>query len=281
MIMKPDEKVFYGHIVNKEVNEEGIFQPTFRITELALDRHGEVVLPKGMDMEGWKVNPVVFFGHNSWSLPIGRGVVETINRTNEYIEVDKIFDDDGEDELATIISSKLQKGFLQSSSIGFISKEQSDEPVVDGQKGVTHSKSELLESSIVPIPALPSAGRVKDVAKEFQNFRHELKNVGFTEIDDAIGEYINETSIINHEQATAIGFGRKFYAPMVKSNTTMLKEHRKVLQGMIGDIDKIIEANEVTKIPDPLSDNFVSESMEIVNTLSLAKLKFKNKSRGI
>ena len=70
---------------------------------------GDVVLSKGGRLKNWRANPQVFFGHRSWSLPIGMGVPSTIDQNDKFIEVDKIFDDDGEDEFSTLVSLKIQK----------------------------------------------------------------------------------------------------------------------------------------------------------------------------
>ena len=56
---------------------------------------------------------------------------------------------------AEMAYSKVKSGLLGAVSIGFLSLEQGP-PVIKGQKGVTHLKSELLEVSLTSLPACPS-----------------------------------------------------------------------------------------------------------------------------
>ncbi len=154
----------------------------FRMTSLAVDRDGEVVVPEGMDLDNWINNPVILWAHGwgeSRSMPIGKGLTNTIKRTKKYIDANIIFDE--EDEFALKIQGKVRNGFLSTGSIGFIPKEIGREPILTGQTGVTFIKSELLEFSVVPVPSNPNATVSRGytaVRREYNQFAADCAKMG-------------------------------------------------------------------------------------------------------
>ena len=223
------------------------FQPRFRITETKLDRMSEVVVSAGGQLKNWKANPQVFFGHRSWSLPIGMGVPSTVDQNDKFIEVDKIFDDDGTDEFSTLVSLKLQKGFLTRSSIGFMPIEISEEPMFPKQKGVTYLKWELLESSVVPIPALVSAGRVKqdEIKEEFDRFRGLIRDIGHTGIEEDIDWYVNKCHAIPMEEAEFLEIDKKIIVPKAEP-----EEDPRVVE-LEKQVATLVETVKNLKTPEP------------------------------
>ena len=118
------------------------------------DRYGDIIDQKGWLLDSYKKNPVVLLNHDSNQLPIGKG--------NVYIRNDKLTIDvefDSEDPRAKEVERKAKKGFMNAVSVGFRpleSKSRSELPTDHkyyGQRGMYYSKAELLEVSIVTIPA--------------------------------------------------------------------------------------------------------------------------------
>lgn len=140
---------------------------TFAATTLAVDRMGEVVVPKGCEktLDNYKDNPVLHYGHLSaplWdgakdSLPIGR--CENLRFTDDDTELhyDAVFSE--KHDFAQVVKGLVEEDILRATSIGFRPKIIDTEPVLEGQKGVTHVEWDLLENSIVPIPANQNAVR--------------------------------------------------------------------------------------------------------------------------
>jgi len=209
-----DLQYTFGHLLNRsfEVKEgDERFTPRFRFTETALDRHSEVVVASGLDLRNWKANPQIFFGHMAWTPPIGNGIPESIEQTDKFIDGNILFDDTGEDAFASLISHKVLKGFLKTVSIGFSSKERSDEPMFPKQTGVTHLKGELFETSIVPIPALVKAKRRKNqdaVLAEYKRFTGQLQEMG-VDADAQVEYYVKELNALDDDQAEFLGYGKK------------------------------------------------------------------------
>ncbi|KKN31511.1 hypothetical protein LCGC14_0823400 [marine sediment metagenome] len=177
---------YFGTHSRSHVNSDGSVR--FRLTEKKLDRYGEAMLPKGAQLKNYKLNPVVLWAHN-WGetqVPIGNVKMPSVEITDDFFDADVKFDDDNDsvDEFAKMISNKVKKDIIRAGSIGFRSIEISKEPIVEGQTSVTHKKWELLEFSIVPIPALPSAL----AKKEWMNFADECKDFGHP-IDEFVDNY--------------------------------------------------------------------------------------------
>ena len=128
---------------------------TFVASTDSVDRYGDVINQEGWNIEAYERNPVVLLNHNANSLPIGRGAVKV---KDGQLMIDVEFDKD--DELAQRVERKARNGFLNAVSVGFNpleaverSKLPKDHPAYTERGGNYFNKSELLEVSIVTIPA--------------------------------------------------------------------------------------------------------------------------------
>ena len=165
----------------------------FRITEKKVDRHGEVVIPDGIVLDNFKANPVVCFAHDRWSPSVGKVDLDSFKITPKFVDTDVIFD--LEDPFANLLHHKYKEGFLNAVSIGFRNIETSEAFILPNQTGRTIKKWELLELSLVPLPALPSAiAQRKSYAEEFVDFRAECERLGYwrKELKDLIIPEIDE-----------------------------------------------------------------------------------------
>jgi HK97 family phage prohead protease len=130
------------------------------ITNETPDRSGDVVRASGMDDESFGKNPVVMFGHDYATFPIGRSMwrKRTERGGVKGILAKTQFADTPEGNTAF----KLWKGgFLNAASVGFIGKESDVRKDEDGRYlGREFKKWELLEYSIVPVPANAGALRL-------------------------------------------------------------------------------------------------------------------------
>lgn len=125
--------------------DEGKSQATFVISDESTDRQGEVIKQDGWDFKNYLANPVVLFGHDSYDLPIGKTVnIEVADgQTLATIEfATAIY------EKAAIVFNMVKAGILNTVSVGFINREN---------EGDVLTKNELLEISVVPVPANPNA----------------------------------------------------------------------------------------------------------------------------
>jgi len=122
----------------------------FIISTAAKDRDGDTIDPKGWILTNFLKNPVVLFGHDNRSLPVGKA--ENIRLEGGALKASVKFADAGMNPLAESVFRMVKAGFLNATSVGFspIEFERSD-------GGIQFIKQELLEFSIVPIPSNPEA----------------------------------------------------------------------------------------------------------------------------
>jgi len=125
-----------------------------------VDRDGEVVQPKGLRKKNYAGNPIVLVNHDYRSLPIG---------TARWVKADgdkvlaKYYVSD-RTQMARDIFGLLQDGVLSAHSIGFQSvrnsppstQEKNARPDLKDAR-LIHREWELLEFSVVGIPANPEA----------------------------------------------------------------------------------------------------------------------------
>ena len=131
------------------------------------DRYGDVVDQKGWDLRAYNRNPVVLFNHNPAQMPIGKG--------KAYVENDQLMlevEFDQKDDMAKTIEQKVRDGFINAVSVGFQpsktiarSSLPADHPY-HGKSGSYFQASELLEVSIVTIPANNEATLSKQFSRE-------------------------------------------------------------------------------------------------------------------
>ena len=158
--------------VTKKINRDSGSYSFVASTENS-DRYGDVIDQKGWQLEAYNRNPVVLLNHNSNSLPIGKGKVEV--REGELV-IDVEFDPN--DELAQRVENKVKNGYINAVSVGFNPVESvrrselPKEHKAFGKRGMFFQKSELLEVSIVTIPANSDA-----TAKQFNALEKRLSDL--------------------------------------------------------------------------------------------------------
>lgn len=106
-------------------------------------RDGEDLKMDDWDLDNYRKNPVVLWGHDYWGtrLPIGRSEVGI---EGKRLMADVTFDPD--DEFARQIERKYRNGFLHSVSVGW-----------DTHRDGEQTRNELLDISAVPVPGDPDA----------------------------------------------------------------------------------------------------------------------------
>ncbi|RYZ39271.1 MAG: primosomal replication protein N [Myxococcaceae bacterium] len=141
--------------------------PVFRITSPALDRHRDRVL--AVKADGEEVRVPLLWEHNSWTPAIGFG---RCYREGDAWVMAPVFDE--VDELSKTVSGKVKAGSLFTCSIGFVPVE---EPVPNAEGGFDYPLVELLEVSIVNVPANPDAVRLRSVgtSRRHPGFASALK----------------------------------------------------------------------------------------------------------
>lgn len=158
MIDAEGEKRFFKTIAKYQEKKGNTF--VYTITTEREDRVGDIVRVNGCRFENFLKNPVVLFNHDE-NKPVGK--VVGINIVDGRIEAEIEF---SKTQFGQEIQTLVEEGILNAVSIGFIPLKK--EPREKG--GYDIQEWELLEVSIVPIPANPEALIRKYLETKIENF---------------------------------------------------------------------------------------------------------------
>lgn len=115
------------------------------------DRHGDVIDQTGWDLTSFRRNPVILFGHDQAD-PVARAT--SIGIENGKLVADIAFPAEGTVRRSDYVWSLIEAGVLSAVSVGF--KPLLSEPMPD-LRGSRYRRAELLEVSLVSVPANPDA----------------------------------------------------------------------------------------------------------------------------
>ena len=140
----------------KEHGEDG--EQVFVASEESEDRMGDVIEVKGWQLDNFKKNPVVMWAHDYRIAPLGTAPKLWVDDK----QLLNLVGWDDADPYAQFIKGKYERKIMRAESVGFRPLEF--EPMKEADaKGMFPSfrftKTELLEISLVPIPAHPAALR--------------------------------------------------------------------------------------------------------------------------
>lgn len=126
--------------------------PTFVMSTASEDRVGDTIAQAGWRLDSFKANPVLLWGHDSFSPPVGRvtsAVVEDGKLKAKGVE----FVPKEVSEFAWSIGRMVELGFVKAVSVGFRPLKWA----FNERGGVDFTEQELLELSLVSVPANPEA----------------------------------------------------------------------------------------------------------------------------
>lgn len=163
------------------------------------DRYGDVINQAGWSLEKYRKNPVILLNHNANQLPIGRGEVDVIDG---QLMVDIEFDMG--DPIAAEVARKTKDGFMSAVSVGFNPLESTPRSMLSkdspfyGKRGEYFDRAELLEISIVTIPANGEAVAAKNFMGQNRTFKiSQLKHIIDVEMD---GDKVIVTYLMHEDE---------------------------------------------------------------------------------
>lgn len=135
-----------------EIKAEGDSRTlTFIISTGSVDRMGDTIAVDGWKLDAFRKNPVVLWAHDSSSLPVGKATKiwteqGRLMATAEFTPVGALRFNDA-------IFDMLKGGFLNATSVGFspLKYAFTDDP--QRRYGIDFLEQELLEFSVVAVPA--------------------------------------------------------------------------------------------------------------------------------
>ena len=140
-------------------------QISYLVSDETPDRVGDIIKVKGWDLVQYRKNPVILWAHDGSSVPpIGRSTNIRRRYTPEArLTADIEFAPKEAYEFADTIYQLASRGFIKATSVGFMPLETMDldkkarEEMGLGRYGQVFTKAELMEISIVSVPANPAA----------------------------------------------------------------------------------------------------------------------------
>lgn len=125
---------------------------TFTITTGSVDRERDTLAALGWRLEAYRRNPVVLWAHSYRDLPIGRA--RSVDTTDNGLRSVAEFTSRDLNPLGDTVLRMIRGGFLNAVSVGF-------NPLKwvwnEERRGIDFAEQELLEYSVVPVPANPEA----------------------------------------------------------------------------------------------------------------------------
>ena len=138
------------------------------LSDSSLNRYGYRVLTSGLNIENYKKNPILLYMHFRdegspiWGNYKAVGHIEDLQINGDELSGIPVFDK--VDDLSREVSAKYEAGTFSAASVGIriISTSANKDLLLPGQTRETVTESELMEVSIVDIPANANAVRLYD-----------------------------------------------------------------------------------------------------------------------
>lgn len=178
-----------------------------------LDRDQERIKADGWELENYRKNPVILFAHDKRSPAIAKATRVSIEGGSLVFNVK--FPNEGDYPFADTLYKLYKNDFMRATSVGFIPKKWEDSNE-NGMFVRTFTQTELIELSLVPVPANPTAliadrslaeAWKKDVIsdKQYEEFCERIKSATsghvvksdkerIAELENELKEFMAETN---------------------------------------------------------------------------------------
>lgn len=202
----PEEKRRKEYVAQKETTDDDNTAIAVISTD-TVDREHEVLLPKGVVLDNFLKNPVVMWVHDYRSFPVGSAKKYWVKQGRKHIKAKWEW---APTEEAQEVRQLWEGNFLNAVSVGFLPAENGSHPPTPdevkkhpewAEARRIYDNWELLEFSIVPVPANPDAlaAAIKSkgltISKELQDELgiDEVTYYADTDIANAVEEKLEPT----------------------------------------------------------------------------------------
>ncbi len=142
-----ENKQFASAVIKENPNGKGEF--VFTASTARSDRENDVIEPNGWVLEQFKDGGPLLWGHDQSKLPIGRVLWVKVD-DGKLVGKAKF---NGQTQLSTDVEKLVRSGDLTALSVGFRPVDMN----MNNEGGRNFTKQELLEISVVNVPANPDA----------------------------------------------------------------------------------------------------------------------------
>lgn len=130
------------------------------VSDFNWDRDTERFAKGAWVLDNFKKNPVVLFAHASYNWPVGK-CEEILEDETGLLAITRFADTEEGEKCLKLFAD----GILNAFSVGFIPREIAYEDIDKDRRGRVFVRAELLEYSVVPVPANPGAVVTHDQAE--------------------------------------------------------------------------------------------------------------------
>ncbi len=243
-----------AQIINKDVANNTF---TAVASTATVDRHGEIVSPEGWDLENFKKNPVLLWSHDHTIPAIGKATKVWVEGFGAQAKLmfSGVWQTVTEEGKAA--AQLVADGILNSFSVGFIPTEM---------MGNTYTEQELLEISLVNVPANPDAMMLaykslkdngfneaiaKNITQQFASLSNVRKDLFSTErgaLQDELDEEAAwELKAENMEDVWEIFWA---FCDVYYSQETPVDDFKPLLTELIGLLQKVVNGSYQGGNPD-------------------------------
>jgi HK97 family phage prohead protease/HK97 family phage major capsid protein len=144
------------NLVRKEAAGKASGSLTYVLSDATPDRYGDIVEPRGWQLDNFRRNPIALFNHRADQII---GTWADIRATATQLLAEFQPAEPGTSRVADEVRRLVEQGILRAASVGFHGIDA--EPIRDasgkGTRGTRYTSQELVETSIVSVPANPAA----------------------------------------------------------------------------------------------------------------------------
>lgn len=225
----------------QKAKEDDIYE--FVASTSSVDRQGDSIDQNGWELDNFLKNPVILFAHNYSELPIAKAVEVIKGEKSLTIKIQ--FASEEANPKAQQVKKLVEEGILNTTSVGFIQKERN---------GNIITKAELLEVSIVPVPANAEALRLAyksldaDIVKDIEDVL-ALPPEEEDEEETPVEETVEKSGRVISSK------NRKMLEATRDSLKTALSEIEKLLAEGVTTTEEDVEGKDYVVVPKTLIDD--------------------------
>jgi HK97 family phage prohead protease len=134
---------------------------SFVASDESVDRYGDIIRAAGWKLDAFRANPQLLFAHQSRQLPVGKVSDIAVEGTRLIAHAEFVPEGMDKTGFADTVWAYVEAGFLKAVSVGFIPtkmpNEIKDTATNAWTGGYEFIEQDLLELSVVPVPANPNA----------------------------------------------------------------------------------------------------------------------------
>lgn len=214
----------------------------FVMSDATVDRMGDVIEPNGWRLANFKRNPVALFNHDS-DTPIGEW--KNVRVEGGALRGELVFGPVGACPTTDKLRAFIEAGMMRAVSVGFAPVDA--EPIAGSARGgLRYKAAELLECSLVSVPANPNAVRL---AKSL-NLSDDAQRLIF-------GKSADEIDAIARREASG--------EPAATEPSSRKKKMASLSERVVG------AQNELTRLKDQLTDHLKQDDADEIVTVELSE----------